>query len=85
MMEEFKYRVLADSDGDKCSMELNFPGFYETWAYATGYENKTYWEFDLCSKDGLDMHFSIPYTLSNDVLQTMFIRCVDSFNKLDKS
>lgn len=84
MTEEFKYKISADSEGDKNYMEMDFPGFWPTWAIATGDNKKAYWEFDLCSKDGMDMHFQIPYTLSADVLETKFLQCVEKFKRQDK-
>ncbi len=78
MTTQFKYRVLTDSDGCK-ELDLEFDGFSPSLAYATGSESESFWEFDLCDKDGFEAHFQITYTLSHDLLETYFWRCINAY------
>ena len=83
MQAEYQYRIRRDSDGSP-SIDMQFPGFHPTWAYRTGSSDGSSgdsWEFDLASLGGFDMHFAIPYTLSPDLLETLFMRAVAQFNE----
>jgi hypothetical protein len=78
MSNEYRFRILYDSDGC-ASLEMKFPGFHPAWACATGNEESDFWEFELSSLDGFDMHFAIPYTLSTDLLETFFWSAIKKF------
>ena len=78
MSNEYRYRILRDSDGD-ASIEMKVHGFHPTWAYATGDEESAFWEFDLASLDGFDMHMSIPYKLNPDLIETLFWGAIKKF------
>ena len=72
--------IRYDSDGSP-TIEVRLPGFHSTWAYPTGLEEASFWEFDLTSIDGFEMHCAIPYTLSTDLLETLFVRAAKNFQE----
>lgn len=74
----FSFKLVKDLDG-WTEIQMNFPGFREAHACATGDANGKYWEFDLRHIGGVEKHFQIPHTLSRDVLETLFIKAIAEF------
>ena len=71
-----KFKKNIDKDTNQIDgFDIVAEGFVPTWAYRTGDQSQSFWEFDVVHMaTGLENHIVIPYTASVDLFETFLVR-----------